>query len=430
MQSKRRLILFVTAFAVVFGFLTIAAPLFAASTEKVLHSFSNGKGGHSPKQGVIFDAAGNLYGVTTYGGGHENAGTVFKLTPSASGKWTETVLYSFCSATSCTDGDGPFGGLILDSNGNLYGTTVAGGTGQVGTVFKLAPDGKGGWIETVLHSFSDSDNDGSEPFAGVVMDPQGNLYGTTTYGGSGGVGTAFQLSLNADGTWTESVLHSFCSASNCTDGENPYGPLTLDSAGNLYGMTYSGGNIACNPFYGCGTVFELTPGANGEWTETVLHTFNRTDGDGPSEGLIFDAAGNLYGTTEYGGDLGCDHPVGCGTVFELTPGANGEWTETVLHSFYKYPKNPASGLIFDGSGNLYGTTLQGGTYDGGTLFKLTPGTGGWTPMPLYSFRSKRGDEPEGTLVFDSAGNLYGSTIDGGRFNNCDQACGVVFEITP
>lgn len=405
----------------------------AASSERVLHSFHKGKGGHSPKQGVIFDAAGNLYGVTSYGGAHENAGTVFELTPGANGEWSETVLYNFCSATDCADGDGPFGGLIFDAKGNLYGTTVAGGPGiaQEGTVFKLAPDGKGSWIETVLHGFSDDGKDGVQPYAGVVIDAQGNIYGTTTFGGSGGSGTAFQLSPNADGTWTETVLHNFCSASKCTDGENPFGGLILDAAGNLYGTTFSGGDISCNALYGCGTIFELTPGANGQWTETVLHTFELTDGDGPAASLIFDGAGNLYGVTEYGGDLACDPSGGCGTAFKLAPGANGEWTETVLHAFSKYPKNPSSSLIFDAAGNLYGTTFEGDKYDGGILFKLSPGADGkWTKTTLYFFHNKRGIEPQGAVVFDSAGNLYGSAIDGGKFNNCEQACGVVFEITP
>lgn len=415
--------------AVVFGFLATTNPLFAATREKVLHSFGPGKGGHSP-WGVIFDAAGNLYGATSYGGAHQNAGTVFELTPSANGKWTETVLYNFCSVTNCLDGEAPFSGLIFDAVGNLYGTTVGGGTGgfQAGTVFRLAPDGKGNWIETVLHNFG-NDQDGLSPFAGVVMDAGGNLYGTTTYGGSAEAGIAFQLSPNGDGSWTETVLHNFCSA-GCTDGENPYGPLTLDAAGNVYGTTSSGGNIECFPQFGCGTVFKLTPGANGEWTETVLHAFDSFDGAAPSEGLIFDTAGNLYGTTPYGGRRGCDPSIGCGIVFELIPGADGKWTEKVLFTFYKYPKNPLSPLVFDAAGNLYGTTSQGGRYGDGTLFKLAPGVGGWTQTSLYSFHEQQGNGPRGPLVFDSSGNLYGSTLDGGKFSDCEQSCGVVFKIEP
>jgi len=395
----------------------------AASKERVLHNFSSGKGGHSPIQGVIFDGAGNVYGVTTYGGNHENGGTVYKLSQGPNGSWTETVLYDFCSVENCVDGAGPFGNLIFDGAGNLYGTTVGGGTAEGGTVFELTPDGNGAWTETVLHSFTGEPQDGFAPYAGVIMDTDGNVYGTTSVGGASGAGIAFELSTAGNGSWTETVLHNFCSAPHCADGMNPYGGLTLDAAGVLYGMTYQGGDADQ------GAVFELSRN-NGTWQETVLQSFDGTDGAGPEGDLIFDSAGNLFGATAYGGDMACDKPVGCGAIFELQQ-ANNKWTESVLHVFYVYPKNPSSTLVFDSSGNLYGTTLSGGEYGGGVLFKLTKAQNGtWATTAVFSFREPLGDDPVGFLTFDSSGNLYGSAQNGGKFNNCYQACGVIFEITP
>jgi uncharacterized repeat protein (TIGR03803 family) len=279
MQSSRRLILFVAALTAVFGSLTIAPPLFAANTEQVLYSFGVGNSdGSKPLAGLVFDKAGNLYG-TTYQGGYNGAGMVFELTPGENGTWTETVVYNFCSATNCADGKFPEAGLVFDTAGNLYGTTYWGGAGTCvyvcGTVFELTP---------------------------------------------------------ANGTWTEKVLYSFCSANACTDGGGPQASLIFDSVGNLFGTTGGGGSTAQNcGSYGCGIVFELTPGTNGTWTENVLHTFGTgNDGALPYAGLIFDNAGNLYGTTSQGGRQGCGY--GCGTVFEMTPGSNGTWNEKVLYN--------------------------------------------------------------------------------------------------
>jgi uncharacterized repeat protein (TIGR03803 family) len=334
--------------------------------EKVLHGF-NDEDGYGPFAGLIFDAAGNLYGTTTSGGAF-NQGTVFELTPTAGGGWTEQVLYSFCSQTNCTDGAYPLAGLIFDAAGNLYGATYNGGIYPCGaygcgTVFELSPTAGGGWTETVLHSFGNG-TDGAFPYAGLIFDAAGNLYGTTTGGGTYRGGTVFQLTPTAGGGWAEQVLYSFCSQTNCTDGGGP-GGLIFDAAGNLYGTTGGGGA------YGGGTVFELSPTAGGGWTEKVLHSFNGTDGTGPSA-VIFDAAGNLYGTTEYGGAYGGN--LGDGTVFELTPTAGGGWTEKVLHSFGNGTDGawPLAGLIIDAAGNLYGMTWIGGDYGGGTVFALTP----------------------------------------------------------
>ena len=319
----------------------------------MLHSF-NGTDGAWPQTSLIFDAAGNLYG-TTHHGGVSGQGTVFELTPTGGGGWTEKVLYNFGKGT---DGAAPEAGLIFDAAGNLYGTTTFGVShDRYGTVFELSPTAGGNWTEKVLHSFG-SGADGTYPMAGLVFDTSGNLYGTCSQGGAyGGWGIVFQLTPQAGGGWGEQVLHNF---SDYSDGSTPYAGLIIDVSGNLYGTTSSGGD------YYEGTVFELSHTAGGGWTHQVLHSFNYTDGGTPQAGLTFDAAGNLYGTA--GGGY-----YGYGTVFELTPTAGGGWTEQVLHSFNGTDgAGPQAGLIFDADGNLYGTTAGGGTYNDGTVFELTP----------------------------------------------------------
>src|ERR1019366_6074253 len=289
------------------------AVLFVPSTratagERVLHSFANDRVvGNNPYSSLIFDAAGNLYG-TTFGGGTSGYGTVFELRPGAGGTWTEKVVYSF--ANNGTDGHEPYAGLIFDAAGNLYGTTWAGGPSDLGTVFELTPAGGGTWTEKVLHSFINDGTDGNEPYAGLIFDAAGNLYGTTQDGGTAFTGTVFQLTPAAGGTWTEKVVYSF--ANNGTDGTVPKAGVIFDAAGNLYGTTSQGGPS------NAGTVFELTPAGGGTWTEKVLHTFgSSTDGIDPVAGLIFDGAGNLYGTTSRGGTYNR------GTAFELTPAGGG-----------------------------------------------------------------------------------------------------------
>jgi len=425
MRNNRPLTLFVAAFTVVFGFLT-TPQLFAASKEKVLHSF-NRNDGANPYAGLIFDAAGNLYG-TSDGGGAFGGGTVFELTSGAGGTWTETVLYNFGAGDG--DGGGPEASLTFDAAGNLYGTTVAGGMycgpSGCGTVFELTPGEGGTWTEKVLHNFNVNDGDGAWPVAGVIFDAAGNLYGTTPSGGALGRGTVFELTPGAGGTWTETVLFNFGAG-------NPQGGLIFDTAGNLYGTTDVGGTKACP---NCGTVFELTKGTNGMWTKKVLHNFgsNGKDGRNPVAGLIFDAAGNLYGTTLQG--VG-----GGGTVFELSPTVGGGWKEKILHSFdgNNDGKEPRAGLILDAAGKLYGTTAMGGAADCrfsdlpcGTVFRLTPGTNGeWTEKVLRSFNGSDGAGPFAGLIFDAAGNLYGTTASGGTGSGCNGGgCGTVFEITP
>jgi uncharacterized repeat protein (TIGR03803 family) len=293
------------------------------------------------------------------------------LSRGAGGAWTEKVLHSFNK--NGTDGYYPWGGLAIDAAGNLYGTTEAGGSSTCaiglfcGTVFKLKRGAGGTWTETILHNFSNNTADGGNPYnVTPAFDANGNLYGTTGGGGAYGFGIVFELTPGAGGSWTETVLHSFSSGTG--DGFFPQGGITLDPAGNVYGTTAYGG------VYGFGTVFELTPGSGGIWTETILHSFDNgqaTDGSEPSSNLTFDAHGNLYGTAGGG-------TYGVGIVFELSPSATG-WTLNLLHSFDPYNQDgytPGNSLASDSAGNLYGTTYNGGPsgdlYGGGTVFEITP----------------------------------------------------------
>ena len=322
------------------------------------------------------------------------------LAPAADAASKYKVLHAF----NGKDGADPSADLIFDAAGNLYGSTEQGGAYGPGTVFKLTPNADGSWTESVLHSFNGSD--GQLPKAGLIFDAAGNLYGTTSEGGTHNFGTVFKLTPNADGSWTESVLHSF----NGSDGASPEAGLTFDAAGNLYGTTG-----------GPGTAFKLTPNADGSWTESVLHYF-KPNVLGPEAGLIFDATGNLYGTT-YGG--GTDN---LGTVFKLTPNADGSWTESVLHSFNSGDgANPWAGLIFDATGNLYGTTESGGAHNFGTVFKLTPNADrSWTESVLYRFRGDPASTPIfAGLIFDGAGNLYG-TVSGASASSG----GAAFKLSP
>jgi uncharacterized repeat protein (TIGR03803 family) len=404
----------------------------AATKYKVLHSF-DGKDGVYTSSSLILDVSGNLYGTTFFGGAY-GSGSVFQFTHSENGKWVEKVLHSFTGK----DGYAPGAGLSFDAAGNLYGTTTGGGAGcggtGCGTVFELTPRSDGNWTERVLHSFGVGE-DGSNPYAGVIFDAAGNLYGTTVNGGTSGsgcggfgCGTVFELTPGSDGKWTETVLHNFVGS----DGAQPWASLIIDPSGSLYGTTFRGGGPLCLGL-GCGTVFRLTPKDKGKWTEVVLHSFaeNHSDGTSPFSGLIFDTAGNLYGTTWLGGRNGD------GTVFELSPDTNAPWKEKLLHSFnQKDGQAPFSGLILDGAGNLDGTTSYGGSYASGTVFQLSRGTkGNWTEKVLHDFRAggRDGVYPQADLVIDAEGNMYGTTWFGGTFGSTcgnTDGCGTVFEITP
>jgi uncharacterized repeat protein (TIGR03803 family) len=402
-----------------------------AQTESVLYSFcaqsDNCTDGANPYAEVVLDQKGNLYGTTVCGGLNGDCsncfgpcGVVFKLTPE--GK--ETVLYSFCIQTNCADGEEPAAGLIFDREGNLYGTTEYGGANNDGVVFKLTPRGK----YTVLHSFCARDNcrDGMSPQVGLVLDQQENLYGTTQYGGAYGGGVVFKVTPEGK----ETVLYSFCAQGPpCTDGANPLARLVFDQEGSLFGTTYRGGDPSGCGGYGCGVVFKLTP----EGKETVLHSFctqaNCPDGAQPSAGLVSDRKGNLYGTTSGGG------AYQSGVVFKLTP----KRKETVLYGFCAQSNCadgalPLAGPVFDQRGNLYGTTPYGGAHGAGVVFKLTPKG---KETVLYSLCEQGGCtdgyQPFAGVVFDQKGNLYGTTQYGGFSNypyDCYKGCGVVFKLTP
>lgn len=270
--------------------------------------------------------------------------------------------------------------------------------------------------ETVLHNFVAFSSDGYEPYAGLVFDDVGNLYGTTRNGGINASGTVFELLPQVGGGYKEEILHNF----HFLDGVFPEAALILDSSGNLYGTTYLGGSHECFD-NGCGTVFKLMPQGGGKWEEEVLYTFNDDGADGvnPAAGLTFDQSGNLYGTTTGGGLYG--------TVFELSPQAGGGWTETILHSFHYDGKthfggsDPVAGVTFDSSGNLYGTTLNGGTHNRGAVFEMeaTEG-GGWTEEVIYAFAETVGDGfgPAAGVITDAADDLYGTTSVGGIQKRC------------
>jgi uncharacterized repeat protein (TIGR03803 family) len=450
-------------------------------TESVLYGFcpqtgTNCTDGQNPFAGLIADASGNLYG-TTFGGGSNSYGAVFKLAPNGDGSYTKSLLYSFCAQSNCTDGEMPQTGLVEDAAGNRYGTTSGGGANcpsesvgtfcNYGTVFELTPGSNGSDTESVLYSFCSQITSGGTCMDGIapnglIVDAAGNLYGTANAGGAHGSGTVFKLTPGSGGSYSYGVLYSFCSQGSCEDGEYPYAGLIEDAAGNLFGTAEYGGGT------GGGTVFKLSP--NGQiYDYAVIYNFcsggatNCTDGITPQAPLIEDASGNLYGTTYGGGG------VNEGTVYKLTPSGSG-YTETLLYSFCSQydpstgncvdGANPEAGLIEDASGNLYGTTSWGGanivlanndTLLGGTAFKLSaeppsgcplgsnPGNG-WCETVLYNFCSQGGTEcwdgyaPLAGLIVDASNNLYGTAFLGGDACDCSgyfvgNGFGAVFELT-
>src|ERR1700733_2365969 len=318
---------------------------FAQDHFKVLHPLTNTPGVYHPMGTLVMDAAGNLYGASTYGGsgicvyGGLGCGTVFQLTPQSDGSWTETVLYSFLGGS---DGYFPLGGLAMDTAGNLYGTAQYGGPGNDGVIYKMTRSADGSWTQSVIHTFDGAD--GEWPFAGMIFDAAGNLYGTTTYGSAQQCGTVFKLSPNPDGSWTESVLHGFYPWEGC-DLESG---VVFDAAGNLYGTSWNGGTM--DHGYS-GTIFKLTPNSDGSWTMTVIYTFTGgVDGLNPA-GVIVDASGNVYGTTTGANDFGM------GVAYELKPNADGSYSQTVLYTFTGSRDGTSpNGLVFDSRGRLYGTT--------------------------------------------------------------------------
>jgi uncharacterized repeat protein (TIGR03803 family) len=335
-------------------------------TESTIHVFAGKSGGDGsgPTGGLVFDTAGNLYG-TTGRGGTSNVGTVFKLSPNSDGTWTETVLTSFPA-----DNDPQFpGGVILDAAGNLYGAAELGGRYDYGAVFELSPNSDGTWTETVLYSFNEYGADASaNPEGRLTFDAAGDLYGTAVDCIIKCYGTVFKLRRDSDGTWTPTVIHAFTGG---RDGSRPTGDLIFDAAGNLYGLTQNGGHPSCPPSAPanpsvCGKVFKLTPNSNGTCTESVPHLFST---EANVIGITFDATGNLYGTTFDGGfdDYG--------RVYELTPQSGGGWAYSVPRYFYGKPdENPNGPVVFDKAGNLYGTTAQcpSGYNCNGAIYEITP----------------------------------------------------------
>jgi uncharacterized repeat protein (TIGR03803 family) len=406
----------IIALTSVLTLVVIATVAAQAQTYTVLYKFTGGSDGYGPAAGLIMDPAGNLYGTTEYGGSADD-GTVFQVKRMGS-EWVLNSLYSF---TNVRDGESPLARVTFGPDGSLYGTASYGGGRFGGTVFRLTPPSSfcGNvpcwWNISVLHSFSYGNGDGAYPATDLVFDSQGNIFGTTDMGGGGYEGgTVFELSPTRGGDWNETILHSF---GRC-DGAAPAGSLVFDASGNLYGTTSSGGDSCAN-----GTVYKLTPTMDG-WQETQIHRFpyplGDQYGDSPLGGVILDRAGNLYGTTAYGG------AGDAGTVFMATSGSGG-WTLDLLHNFSRSRlrglEGPVASLTMDAAGNLYGTDQFGGVYGWGSVFKMTRSGDAWTFTTLHSFTSGNdGRWPLGNVILDSQGNVYGTTYSGG------ECCGVVFEI--
>jgi uncharacterized repeat protein (TIGR03803 family) len=410
---------FPTTLLILIALSLVAGKASAWDSYKTLHRFGGGVDGGVPNANLVFDAQGNLYGTTM--GSSKASSTVFKLTPNLDGTWTETVLYR---PQHRQDPTNIRPGVILDSSGNLYGTSLQGGSHGIGTVYELVNNGDGSWTENTLHSFSGS-NDGYWPVGGLIFDGVGNLYGTTVYGGKGN-GVVFELSPGQNGEWTETVIYEFSGA----DGAYPdHGSLVFDASGNLYGVTAQGGKSGCAIWLpGCGVVFELSPDGNGTWTETVLYKFSGgNDGANPESTLIFDQSGTLYGTTLNGGSNKD------GVIFRLIPGADNKWKFQVLHQFTGGTDgaHPYSGLIAGASGDFYGTTVNGGAgscggIGCGTVYQLAgKHCGKWVEQQLFRFKGTPAANPYGELIFDASGNLYG--MDSASSTN---GFGSVFELTP
>jgi uncharacterized repeat protein (TIGR03803 family) len=379
-----------------------------------LYGFPSASDGKSPWSSLTFDGAGNLYGTTRYGGNTGCAsglgcGVAYQLSPPASGTgpWTQTVMHIFADGS---DGATPYAGLVADSASNLYGAAFYGGnftatncqSSGCGVIFELSPAGGGAWTETVLYSFTDA-QDGGYPAGTLTRDSAGNLYGTTVAGGQRGYGVVFKLSPSSSG-WQETVLYSF---SGGHDGSQPWAGVTLDTAGNLYGTTTEAGSVDCS----CGTVFEVSP-VSGGWKETTLQIFTQLNGNLPQGPVTLDSAGNVYGSTYSGGpEEECEN--GCGVVFELSPGANGLWSETRLHVFNQNgPYSPSGSQVFDSEGNLYGTVQNNGIYKFSLVSGVWKQTGYFSPRSANG-----GNTPIGGLIIDASGNLYGSFAYGGTANN-------------
>ncbi len=392
-------------------------------TYKVIHNFCNNNpnDGYAPGSGLISDGEGNLYGTTYWGGfqcgGHNGFGIVFELSPNADGTWREAILHSF---SDLSNGTNPVPPLVMDRGGNLYGMTTGsfGGPYSYGSVFELSRASDGSWRLRTLHGFTGGADGGFDPnytYGALLFANSGQLLGNTSAGGIYNHGVLFDLGSITVLHWYEFVAHAFAGG---LDGSVPQGPLVMDRSGNIYGTTFLGGSN------NAGTVFKLTPnrGSFG-WTETVLYSFGAggQDGMNPYSGVIFDAEGDLVGTTQSGG------AGGAGTVFQLTPNQDGTWSESVLYSFSD-PDGAPSGLSQDNLGNLYGIA-GGGPYGYGIVYKLSRSGGQWTLTTLYAFTGREdGGIPNGALLLDAAGNIFGVAEEGGLGGF--ETGGVAFELSP
>ena len=411
------------------GMLLLAIlPAAQAQTFNVIYNFASGRSGANPNVGVTLDNSGNLYG-TTYNGG-DGYGTAFKLSPK-NGSWFLTPLYSFKGQPD-NDGAGPDSPIVIGRDGSLYGAAISGGPYTYcqifggyqgcGTVYNLRPHPTiqpspfSPWLETQIYQFT-LDPDGAYPRNNIAVDAEGNMYGT---GGNGGnfLGVVWELSPS-NGGWVEDPIYTFTNIDG-PGGGVPESGIVLGSDGDLYGTNseYGHDDNGC-----CGTVFQLVKSGS-SWTGNVLYDFtNGADGETPYAGVIEDAAGNLYGATTTGG------VNNGGTVYELSPNGQGGYNFQTIYSFTGsagLATGPFANLVLDGAGNLYGTTYLDGRYGWGSVFKLTPVHGSWTYSSLHDFSGGLdGASPRCSLVFDHSGNLYGTTNIGGA-----NGLGVIFEITP
>lgn len=395
------------------AFLLLLTTGASAQSYSVLASFNN-TDGSGPVGDPLIDSSGNVFGTTETGGvGH--CGVIYELVNNGGGSYTKTTLYNFAGGTK--DGCDPYGGLVMDSSGNLYGAAALDGAHSAGVIYELA-NSAGTYTESVLYAFKGR-TDGAQPYGDLVMDAKGHLYGTTYNGGGGdcafGCGTVFQFT-NKSGAWTEKLLHHF--KKNAVDGWYPGAGVTLDSMGNIYGTTNFGGRV------GAGTIFKLSPATKkGQgYKETILHAFGgQNDGCYPFSGVVFDSAGNLYGTTSRCGQFGD------GTVYQLEPSGK-TYTNNVIfqcdgNDGY-WPYENAGHLAVDSSGNIYGTADLGGAYGYGTGFALAGGSFTYTDLHDFNGKNADGFYPYGGVSLDSAGSLYGTTTGGGS-----QGYGTVWQIT-
>jgi uncharacterized repeat protein (TIGR03803 family) len=396
---------------------TFTASAAHAETVTVLHSFA-GPDGEEPFAGLAMDRGGNLYGTTPYGGHQDincygSCGVVFRITRNHSA-WVYEPIYYFVGGD---DGSEPIAGVTIGADGAVYGTTATGGGGCTsnygcGTVFKLTPPSSFcrqvlcPWTETVLYRFADSPVGAANPYGGVVFDQQGNLYGTTILGGTGGSGTVFKMTPSGGG-WTLTTIYNFQGG---VDGAVPITELKFDRAGSLYGTTAYGGST------GNGNVFRLVRSGSG-WSEETIYSFlGGVNGWAPQGGVVLDSAGNVYGGTTSGGtEYG-------GVAYELAPANGGSWTYTILDNFNG---SINASLAIDAAGNLYGTTYAGGAHQDGMVFELSFANGQWTETVVHSFSGPEGALPIGSVLIDASGNLYGTATLGGAYGQ-----GTAWEITP